>query len=274
MQYRITEKEEELNAQLRALVQDKPSQLLELLINDVEVRTIQEYANHVSIARLNYNDHGPVHMRIVARNALQIAQLLRQQGFKLSLTKEGVGTQADEDCALLLAGFLHDTGMTLTRQMHEQTALVLTMPIMNRLLDAVYGEDPMKYVVRSLTLEAILGHMGTVTIHSLEAGVMLVADGCDLERGRAELVIASTQHDFDGTAQVGTVHQHSVHAIDRVRLTTGTKRKVAVIIQMRNPTGYFQVEETLLGKMKQSPIKGEVEVVVHSQGLESVVYLL
>ena len=47
-----------------------PLKVIEILINDEEVQAIQDYANTVSIVRLGFNDHGPVHMRTVCRNAL------------------------------------------------------------------------------------------------------------------------------------------------------------------------------------------------------------
>ena len=37
----------------------------QLLVSDEEIQAFQEYANTVSIRRLTYNDHGPVHMRKV-----------------------------------------------------------------------------------------------------------------------------------------------------------------------------------------------------------------
>ena len=52
----------------------------EALMGDDEVQEMQEYANTVSIVRLGYNDHGPVHMRTVTRNAVHMLSLLHQAG--------------------------------------------------------------------------------------------------------------------------------------------------------------------------------------------------
>ncbi len=41
-----------------------------LILKDDEIQSLQEYANIVSIKRLGYNDHGPVHMRTVAYNVV------------------------------------------------------------------------------------------------------------------------------------------------------------------------------------------------------------
>ena len=36
------------------------------------------YANAVSVRRLGYNDHGPVHARLVTYNALKILRLMHE----------------------------------------------------------------------------------------------------------------------------------------------------------------------------------------------------
>ncbi|MDR2079173.1 MAG: phosphohydrolase, partial [Treponema sp.] len=62
-----------------------PRRAAQYLLDDPEIRAVQEYANIVSIKRLGYNDHGPVHMRTVALNAVIMMGLLRQSGIKTSL---------------------------------------------------------------------------------------------------------------------------------------------------------------------------------------------
>ena len=60
--------------------------LAELLVKDTEIQNIQDYGNNVSIKRLGYNDHGPVHMRQVAINAIRM------------LKKSGHSTTAPAPC--------------------------------------------------------------------------------------------------------------------------------------------------------------------------------
>lgn len=48
--------------ELTAEKDDLPLKVVQLLIDDAEVQAIQDYANTVSIVRLGFNDHGPVHM--------------------------------------------------------------------------------------------------------------------------------------------------------------------------------------------------------------------
>jgi Uncharacterized conserved protein len=67
----------DLAAELSALVSpagDLPVRVVKSLIANPEVEAIQDYANNVAISRLGFNDHGPVHMRTVCRNAMKNAQ--------------------------------------------------------------------------------------------------------------------------------------------------------------------------------------------------------
>jgi metal-dependent HD superfamily phosphatase/phosphodiesterase len=62
------------------------------LFADPELQAQQEYANTVSIRRLGFNDHGPVHMRKVAFNALQMLSLLHDAGIPTSLEQDEAGS--------------------------------------------------------------------------------------------------------------------------------------------------------------------------------------
>ena len=65
-----------------------PYEVAKILIDDPEIAEIQNYANHVSIVRLGYNDHGPVHMRTVARNCIKMMKILHEAKIEKSLEKE------------------------------------------------------------------------------------------------------------------------------------------------------------------------------------------
>ena len=83
-------------------------ELAQYLFEDVELQEMQDYANNVSIKRLGYNDHGPVHMRQVAANSIKMLNILHECGIKTSLEKEEIGTFEDSMCAVILAGLMHD----------------------------------------------------------------------------------------------------------------------------------------------------------------------
>ena len=118
-----SQKELNLEEKLRKMIEklcalpeindDLPLRIVDSLINDEEIQAIQDYANVVAIKRLGYNDHGPVHMRQTCYNAVKMLKILFESGIKTSLETEGAGTISDSFCAVLLASFMHDFGMTL-----------------------------------------------------------------------------------------------------------------------------------------------------------------
>jgi len=81
----------------------KTLQAAEMIFNDIELQAMQEYANNVSIKRLGYNDHGPVHMRKAALNAMTMFNLLIENQIKMSLEKEDVAEAEDSRLAVFMA---------------------------------------------------------------------------------------------------------------------------------------------------------------------------
>jgi metal-dependent HD superfamily phosphatase/phosphodiesterase len=231
-------------------------ELAQMLLNDEEIHAYQEYANTVSLLRLKYNDHGPVHMRTVVLNALTLAGLLHEAGVLLSLEDEGAGDYGDSLAALILAGLLHDIGMGVTRANHENLAVPLALPILSRFLERYSPGDIRKQVmIRGLCVECITGHMGAVKVGSLEAGIILIADGTDMEKGRARIPRMLAHN-----AKVGDIHQYSSSAIERLEITRGTEKPIRIEVQMHSDVGFFQVEEVLFPKLNMSPVKPYIEL--------------
>ncbi|MCL1817395.1 MAG: phosphohydrolase, partial [Spirochaetaceae bacterium] len=84
-------KEEAVERAILGKLEGSPlKKFAEAALSDPEINAYQEYANAVSIVRLKYNDHGPVHMRTVVLNALTLAELLHDAGINLSLEKEEI----------------------------------------------------------------------------------------------------------------------------------------------------------------------------------------
>lgn len=245
-----------LNRKILKQLSGKSKELAELLLNDNEIRAMQEYGNTVSIKRLGYNDHGPVHMRVVLLNAITIMNLLKDAGIKTNLEAEEIGSFEDSLAAVMLASFLHDLGMTIGRQDHELHSTYLSYPIIDRLLAVYYGENLIKRVaVRALAIEGIIGHMAHHTIHSIEAGVILIADGCDMERGRARIPLY-----LNTAPKAGDIHKYSANSIERVKIEAGDELPIKITIRMSAEVGFFQVEEVLLTKIDKSPVKPFVEL--------------
>ena len=248
---------------------EKVLETAKLMVSDAEIQAAQEYANNVSIVRLGFNDHGPVHMRIVVLNAINMMGLLRQEGIKTSLETEDAGGFEDSLTAVILAAMLHDLGMCVGRQDHELHSSYLATPIIDRILLQVWPDDlHRKIMIRSLALEGISGHMGNRTIHSLEAGIVQIADGCDMTKGRARIPIA-----MGSSPRVGDIHQYSASSIEEVRLSKGEERPIRVQVFMSSEVGLFQVEEVLLTKIASSTAKGHIELYAQVRGGQPKRYL-
>jgi len=247
----------------------KAEKLAELLLGDDEIQAIQEYANTVSIIRLKYNDHGPVHMRTVALNSLIMMDLLRRAGVKTSLETEEAGDFEDSLSAVLCASLLHDVGMSIGRNEHELHSVYMIYPLLSRLLTEVYGREIKRQViVRSLIMEAVYGHMGNRSITSLEAGIVQVADGCDMKKGRARISMA-----IAGNPRVGDIHQYSAHAIEELTIKAGKEKPISIQVQMSSEVGLFQVEEVLLNKIASGTAKSYIELYAILNGGEPKRYL-
>jgi uncharacterized protein len=241
----------------------------ELIFDDLEIRHLQNYANTVSITRLNYNDHGPVHMKKVGLNSIKIMKILNEQGFKFNLEIEESGTYVDSLAAALTASMLHDIGMTIGRENHEKNGIILAAPIIERILKNVYPDDFEKQIIiKSLALECMAGHMGTQKTHSYEAGVVLIADGCDMEKGRSRIPIM-----INASPKPGDIHQYSSASIDKVKISKGKEKPLAIDVEMTASVGFFQIEEVLFHKVNASTLKPFIELRAGVEGKEPKRYL-
>lgn len=264
-------KEVSIESKITKRLQNSPVclKLVNYLFEDAELQEMQDYANNVSIKRLGYNDHGPVHMRQVCANAIKMLNILQASGIRTSLEKEEIGTFEDSMCAVIIAGLMHDLGMMIGRQGHEEMSVTLAKPIIERAVMYLFPEDlHRRTVIKSLAIEAIIGHMASRKIHSIEAGVILIADGCDMTKGRARIPMA-----INTTPRVGDIHKYSANAITRIGIHHGERRPIRIDIEMTGEVGFFQIEEVLLTKIDSSPAKGYVELYAGVAGEQLKCYL-
>ena len=204
------------------------------------------YANTVSITRLGLNDHGPVHMRTVCHNALKMLSILHDAGVETSLQKEHSGSFADSVVAVMIA------------------AQIITDVLQKNL-----PEDTMRRtIIRSMAMEGILGHMATHSIHSIEAGLILIADGCDMTKGRARIAL-----EIPTKPTEGDIHKYSANSIEKVRITRGIEHPIKIEVLMKSEVGLFQVEGVLMPKIQSSPSKHLVELYACVEGQETKRYL-
>jgi len=231
---------------------------------------LQEYANIVSIKRLGFNDHGPVHMRKATLNAIKMFKLLNEAGILMNLEKERVGTADDSLVAVIMSSLLHDLGMTVARDSHEFLSIQIAAPFIDKVINTIHGENEemIKAAIRSITIEGIFGHMATHKIHSLEAGLVLIGDGSDMEKGRARIPTM-----LSSKVRVGDIHRTSASAIQKVSITKGEEKPICIKVEMNASVGFFQVEEVFFPKIQISPVKPYIELYAGVADREMLRYL-
>ncbi|MBQ8886558.1 MAG: hypothetical protein IJY61_02540 [Candidatus Gastranaerophilales bacterium] len=264
-------KEQSIEAKVLERLKNFPTclEIVKYLFADEELQEMQEYANNVSIKRLGYNDHGPVHMKQVTSNSIKMLNILHEAGIRTSLEEEEIGSFEDSMCGVVIACLMHDLGMMIGRQGHEEMSVRLAIPLIDRTLLKFFPNDMHKRVViKSLAIESIIGHMATRKIHSLEAGIILIADGCDMTKGRARIPMALNTH-----PKVGDIHKYSASAITRVKIYHGETKPIKIDVEMATEVGFFQVEEVLFTKIESSTVKPFVELYAGVTGEERKQYL-
>jgi len=258
-----------MERELASLLDGKALEVARFIWDDEEINAWQEYANTVSIRRLGFNDHGPVHMRKVAVNAMKMFNILTGQCIVPNIVKEGSATLEDSRIAVLLASFLHDIGMSVGRHNHETSSYMMAIPIIDRVIQAVFPDELMRRVViKAVALEGILGHMTQHPITTLEAGIVLIADGCDMEKGRSRIPLLMNQ-----VSRVGDIHKYSSSAIESVSIEKGEEKPLKITVKMTASVGFFQVEEILMRKIMASTVKPYIELYAYVIGRDVKRYL-
>ena len=188
-----------------------------------------------------------------------------------SLEKENIGTFADRVAAVMLASLLHDSGMTIGRNGHELYSGIISYSIIEKILSQLLPEDYnilRLTIIRSIAMEGIIGHMATHPIHSIEAGLILIADGCDMTKGRARIPL-----EIPSKPAEGDIHKYSANSIEKVKIEHGYERPLKIEIHMKTEVGFFQVEEVLIPKIQSSPAKSLLELYAGVGGEEMKRYL-
>ncbi len=230
---------------------------LSLLEKSVEIQSYLQMANVNAVQRLMYNDHGPVHSRIVAGSALEIHGILLRKGFEPSVVRDGVGDVDDSRLVAMMGAYLHDIGNAVHRNLHYATGAAIASRFLPKLLWRIYGDWGKAYRLTAEILHCIFSHDESQYALSLEAGVVKIADGTDMAEGRARIPYRAGKSD---------IHALSAMAIRRVEIIEGGSRPVKIIVEMDNEAGIFQIEQVLGMKIKTSGIAHTVEVEARKQG--------
>lgn len=185
------------------------------------------------------------------------------------LEKESVGTFADSVSAVMIASLLHDAGMTIARKNHELYSGIVTYQTIKELLTKALPDDVRRRtIILSVAMEGIVGHMATNPIHSIEAGLILIADGCDMTKGRARIPL-----EIPTKPAEGDIHKYSANSIEKVKIHHGEDRPIKIEVHMRSEVGFFQVEEVLIPNILSSPAKHLVELYAGVEGMDMKQYM-
>ena len=241
------------------LNEPKIKQMFRLLESDTEVQSTLRMSNVMAVERLKYNDHGPVHSKIVSGSALEIFDLLTQKVTPTTVKNNRCSLE-DARIIVLCGSYLHDLGNSIHRVDHHIHGCVIANPILDRLLKKVYPEEAALAVkLKSEILHSIFSHQEEVECLSVEAGAAKVADGTDMARGRARIPYKTGKVD---------IHSLSALSITKVEIEKGKIKPVQILVSMNNPAGVFQVEEVMDKKLKTSGIEDLVDIIALEKGIQ------
>ncbi|MGD0919301.1 MAG: HD domain-containing protein [Thermodesulfobacteriota bacterium] len=217
---------------------------------DDELYTLWQVVNLNAVKRLGTSDHGPVHVQIVTNIALKLVRLLSDRGVQPNSVLDYNLTTEDAEVIVVLAALLHDVGMSIHRAGHELYSLFLAGPKIKELLDGIY-DVPMRTILNSEILQAIISHRADSHPMTLEAGIVRVADALDMEEGRTRIPF-----------QEGKINIHSVSAasIERISIEPGEVKPIRIVVGMSNSAGIFQLDELFKNKLEGSGLEAYVEV--------------
>lgn len=234
----------------------KLQRLLAHISQDLKLHQLWRVANVNAVTRTRITDHGPVHVGIVTGNALRLLRLLVQAGIQPNIVRDYGMTVHEAEVIVALASCLHDIGISVHRDNHEQYSLILAEPEGRRLLAGIYDEPELTTMVSEM-LHAVIAHRWDVRCLTLEAGVVKVADALDITKGRSRIPF-----------EAGSTNIHSVSAaaIDDVHIGPGDELPVCIEIHMSNSAGIFQIDELLKRKLRNSTLAPYVQVLARIEG--------
>ncbi len=235
---------------------DRLKTLVAHVNKDQELIQMWKSANINAVDRLGMSDHGEVHIRIVANAALKIMRLLTAAGIQPSIVKDYGMTADDAEVIVVLAACLHDLGISVHRDKHENYSLWLAYPKARHLLAGIY-EEPQLTIMVTETLHAIVAHDADARCLTIEAGVLKVADASDMTHGRSRIPFKAGQVN---------IHSVSAQAVSALKIDKGETKPVRLSISLGNSAGIFQIDDLLRVKLHNSSISDLVEVAVRVEG--------
>jgi uncharacterized protein len=234
----------------------KLAQVLERINADRELHQLWKCSNVNAVDRAGMNDHGEVHIRIVANIALRLLRLLDAGGVPMSVVQQYGMSVGEAEIIVILGACCHDLGISIHRHRHEEYSLILADRKAREVLEGLYDIEQRTMLV-SEVLHAVAAHRSDEICLTTEASILKLADALDMAKGRSRIPF-----------EAGHINIHSVSAaaINTIRLSKGDSKPVHVEILMNNSAGIFQLDELLKQKLLNSTIADQVQVVARIEG--------
>jgi len=228
----------------------KLRKVMELVNADDDLYALWTAANVNAVERLNMTDHGPVHVKIVMNIAVRMLRLLVEAGVQPGVVTNYDMEATDAEVIVALAALLHDVGMSIHRADHEGYSLFIADSKLREILPEIYPPR-VATVIRADIQHAIISHRSGGKPLTLEAGIVRIADALDMAKGRSRIPF-----------EAGSLSIHSVSAaaIDSVSNERGTAKPIAIVIEISNSAGLFQLDQLLLSKLQGSGMQGHLEI--------------
>lgn len=231
----------------------KLEELIKRVNADDQLKAWWHVANVNAVLRLRINDHSWVHIQIVTNIALKLLRQLTKHGVEPAMVTDFGMTRDDAEVVVVLSALLHDVGMSVHRDEHEDFSLFLAQGKLPDLLRGIYDE-PDATVIASEVLQAIISHRADGRPLTLEAGILRVADALDMAKGRSRIPFER------GSV---SIHSLSAAAIEDVQIKDGDDRPIMIEVVMNNSSGIYQVDGLLKAKLRGSGLEPYVEVIAH-----------
>ncbi len=229
------------------------SKLFQMLQEDEETNVLLNLANYIAVRKLGYNDHGPIHARIVTSNGVKILKIILESNELAVDSMKDLSMTEDDAHLIVVAGcMLHDIGNAVHREEHEVFSVVYGKNILERLLPEIYPDISRRTAVIEQVLHTLYAHDVGENALTIEAAIIVIADGCDITKGRGRLAYDLGKHD---------IHSISALSIESVDIRKGKTKLIEILVKMSNSAGIYQVQETLGNKVAKSPLREHIEIV-------------
>ena len=242
----------------RELIPDntRALEMYQYLTGSPKVQSYLRSANRMAVSRLGYTDHGPIHAEVATWNALKTFDIL-DETFQPNVVAEGIGDVDDARLVVLASTYLHDIGMVVHRNEHNQASVQLAGAILENKLMDIYNDSAKATDILSFIFHGIYAHDDDTQCLTLEAGITKIGDGADMTKGRTIVPFQKGKVD---------IHSVSAMAISNVLLDKGEDKPLRITVAMDNPAGVFQVQAVLEKKLSTSSLEDHVDIEVLVNG--------